>query len=265
MKKRLAVCGLLGLALLAGCGAESTAAAPESGAKDKRHERETLIADCMKQKGFKYVIHVPPFKQSDLEKRVASGDYASLKEVRSKYGFGAFSRFVYKDEGGEPERKDPNEAIKAGLDKGQLEAYELQAKTCYTTAVKKVFGFEVKSLADFSDLTAKEIERVDRELNGDAKLNELAGPFAQCLTGKGEKVSSSKPLDLAARGSQEWEELVAKQKEPSAAAARPYLTREIKSALTDLECGKEFYAAFNPLSTRLNSEARVKFGFLPQS
>ncbi|MFI6295903.1 hypothetical protein ACIBEJ_30190 [Nonomuraea sp. NPDC050790] len=264
MTKRLAVCGLLGLALLTGCGsAGGNASAPEPEAKDRRHERETLIADCMKQKGFTYVVHVPPFRQSDLEKRVAGGDYASLKEVRSKHGFGMFSRFVYKDEA-EPPSQDPNEPVKAGLGKGQREAYEKQVKTCYTSAVKQVFGLEVTSLADFSDLTAKAIEQVDRELNGDAKLNELAGPFAQCLTGKGEKVRSTRPLDLVSRGPQEWSDLVG-QKEWSAQAARPYLTREIKAALTDLECGREFYAAFNPLSTRLNNEARLRFGFLPQS
>ncbi|MEV8635540.1 hypothetical protein AB0395_28160 [Streptosporangium sp. NPDC051023] len=243
-------------------------------ATDKRRERENLIADCMKQKGFTYVAYVrQPPQQSDIQKRVTSGDYEAMKETRAKYGFGVFASFVYAKEAAEeakkrPEEKDPNDAIKKGLPDSQREIYEKASTDCFVAAVKQVYGLKIKTLRDFSMMTADSIEGIDKELNGDPKLLELADAFATCLTGKQEEVTSTKPTDLNSRGGAFWATQV--DKVPGKRAdgslppdvARPYLTKEIKSALVDLECGKDFYAAYSPKYVQLEDAARAKFGFV---
>ena len=52
---RVLMCGLLGLAVLTGCGGAPAPATGDGGATtDNLRERETVIATCMKQKGFSY-------------------------------------------------------------------------------------------------------------------------------------------------------------------------------------------------------------------
>ncbi|GAA3111704.1 hypothetical protein [Streptosporangium carneum] len=277
MSNRLIVCALLGLVLLTGCaegastsGQAGDAATPgqaASPAADKRRARETLIATCMKQKGFSYVAYVRQPKESELERRLNSGDYAAMKETRAKYGFGVFASVVYPtpENADKNADKDPNEAIAQALPSAQKKVYDQSVTTCYVSAVKQVFGLEIKSIRDFSNLTADAIEAVDKELNGDAELVRLSGAFADCLSSKGERVASTRPLDLAAHGPQRWvTQLEGFKGKLSPEEARPYLTREIKAALDDLECGKDFYAVFSPMQARLRADAAARFGFLPQ-
>ena len=80
-----------------------------------------------------------------------------------------------------------------------------------------------------------------KDLDSDPKLLELAAPFAECLKSKGERVTSAKPLALSVRGMDVWGEQadrLGKAGTVTAEAARPYLAKEITSALADLECGR---------------------------
>lgn len=259
---RALICGLLGLAVLTGCGGDTTTPAADGGSTqvDKARERENAIATCMKQKGFRYTPSVSRPKKSEA----GTGDYAAMKEAREKYGFGVFSAFVYPNPAEKQEPDDPNRETIDSLPATKRQAYTKTMNECRVTALQQVDGLKVTSLDDYQEQMSKEIERIDKELDGDPKLVELAAPFAECLKSKGERVTSVRPLELSSRGTAVWgeqaEQLV-KKGTVTAEAARPYLAKEIKSALVDLECGKDFYAAFVPLSTRLTNEARVKFGY----
>ncbi|MEV7008865.1 hypothetical protein [Streptosporangium sp. NPDC051022] len=271
---RVLTCALLCLVVLTGCGNNAVPAADGSGnntvpaangsgtSADKLRERENVIATCMKKKGFGYVPTVSRPKRSDA----GTADYAAMKEDRGKYGFGIFSAFVYPEQAPTPE-PDPNEATINSLSGAKRQAYLKTMNECRVTALQQVDGLKVTSLDDYQEQMSKEIERIDKELDGDPKLVELAGSFAECLKSKGEQVTSSRPNRLSGRGMTVWGEeakRLGKKGTVTAEAARPYLAREIKSALVDLECGKDFYAAYIPLGTRLTNEARVRFGFTEQ-
>lgn len=260
---RVLLCGLLGLAVLTGCGANAAPVAGGGNASmDKARERENVIATCMKQKGFSYTPSVSRPKQSDAN----PADYAAIKAYRSKYGFGVFSAVVY-PKPQETQAPDPNKATIDSLSGAKRDAYLTTMNECRVTALQQVNGLKVTSLADYQDQMSKEIENIDKELDGDPKLLELAAPFVECLKSKGERVTSAKPLALSGRGMEVWGEQadrLGKAGTVTVEAARPYLVKEIRSALVDLECGKDFYAAFVPLQKRLTNEARVKYGFQEQ-
>ncbi|MEU1721624.1 hypothetical protein [Nonomuraea sp. NPDC005692] len=264
---RVLVCGLLGLAVLTGCGgAPAGQAAPASGGGDagagKLRERETVIATCMKQKGFAYTPSVSRPGTPDAD----PADYAAMKAERSRNGFGVFSAIVY-PKPTETRAPDPNQATLAGLSGARRDAWLKTMNECRVSALRQVNGLKVTSLTDYQDQMSTEIENIDKALDGDPKLVELAGPFAECLKSEGERVTSARPLALGARGQTLWGEQadrLGKAGKVTAAAARPYLAKEIRSALVDLECGKDFYAASVPLQRRLTNEARVKYGFQEQ-
>ncbi|SEG88732.1 hypothetical protein SAMN05444920_106295 [Nonomuraea solani] len=250
--------GLLGLAVLTGCGGSPPPAAV-SAPSDKARERETVIATCMKQKGFTYTPSVSPPRKPEAN----PADYAAMKADRSKNGFGIFSAIVY-PKPPETQAPDPNQAAIEGLSGAKRDAYVKTMNECRVTALQQVNGLKVTSVADYQDQMSTEIENIDKTLDGDPRLLELAAPFAECLKSKGERVTSAKPVALSARGMVVWSEQADKLGKPgtvTAAEARPYLAKEITSALADLECGKDFYAAFLPLQQRLTNEARVKYGF----
>ncbi|WP_157530484.1 hypothetical protein [Microtetraspora niveoalba] len=260
---RVLMYGLLGLAVLTGCGANAVPVAGGGNASmDKARERENVIATCMKRKGFSYTPSVSRPKQSDAN----PADYAAMKADRSKNGFGVFSAVVY-PKPSESLAPDPNQATIDSLSGAKRDAYLKTLNECRVTALQQVNGLKVTSLADYQDQMSTEIENIDKELDGDPKLLELAASFAECLKSKGERVTSAKPLALSVRGMDVWGEQadrLGKAGTVTAEAARPYLAKEITSALVDLECGKDFYAAFIPLQKRLTNEARVKYGFQEQ-
>ncbi|MFD8556786.1 hypothetical protein ACWDOR_41705 [Streptosporangium canum] len=260
---RVLVCALLGLAVLTGCGGNTTPAADGGGATvDKARERENAIATCMKQKGFPYTPSVSRPRKVDAN----PADYAAMKEARGKYGFGVFSAVVY-PKPPETQAPDPNQATIGGLSGAKRDAYLKTMNECRVAALRQVNGLKVTSVADYQDQMSTEIENIDKDLDSDPKLLELAAPFAECLKSEGERVTSAKPLALSARGMEVWGEQadrLGKAGTVTAEAARPYLAKEITSALADLECGKDFYAAFIPLQKRLTNEARMKYGFQEQ-
>ncbi|MEV4175531.1 hypothetical protein [Nonomuraea sp. NPDC049709] len=257
---RVLMCGLLGLAVLTGCGGAPAPATGDGGATtDNLRERETVIATCMKQKGFSYTPSVSRPGKTDAN----PADYAAMKADRGKNGYGVFSAVVYPKP---PEERapDPNQATIDGLSGARRDAYVKTMNECRVTALRQVDGLKVTSVADYQDQMSTEIENIDKALDGDPELMELAAPFAECLKAKGERVTSARPLALSVRGMVVWGEQadrLGKAGKVTAEAARPYLAKEIRSALVDLECGKDFYAAFIPLQRRLTNEARAKYGF----
>ncbi|WP_225294820.1 hypothetical protein [Nonomuraea aurantiaca] len=173
---------------------------------------EQVKADCMKQKGFKYVAYVAPQRpEPDLS------TYEAMKTYRQKYGFGVFSQYVYpKDpltgsiESAESARKDdPNEQIVAKLNLSQLDSYDEALKGCIVKAAKEVLNKEVESALDgITQMREAREELEAAEIDGDPALISLAAGFADCLGGKGRRVPSTKPMALGKRGETEfWDQL----------------------------------------------------------
>ncbi|MGV9379245.1 hypothetical protein ACWDRB_25735 [Nonomuraea sp. NPDC003707] len=300
MTRKTLPTALLALAVLCGCGgAAETAAAPPSpsaaaAAKDKKHQLEAAKADCMKQKGFKYVAWVKPEQpQSDEDRRRDAGDYQAMKKYREKYGFGVFAEFVYPKEMNAPAaqrespNQDPNMKIQEALSEAQLGAYHKAKDACMVTAGKQVLGVTLKSNLDYYNQIALTRKRATAAtLDSDPKLVELAGAMATCLKGKGYAVTDTGPTALAKRGQDAFykeQDKVGREQDdtvpdvappakkgdnqpinmPSLTAeqARPYLAKEIKAALDDLECGKDFYPVFTPRKSAIDTQVRAQFAY----
>ncbi|MFD1545011.1 hypothetical protein [Nonomuraea guangzhouensis] len=278
---------LAATAVLSACGGEAepagTASSPASKsaatAQEKRRQFESVKADCMKQKGFKYIAYVPqedPLTDDELKRR--AGDYEALKAQRAKYGFGVFATYVYPKGPDSPDimpdlsGADPNGKIWTKLSPAQHKSYWKAVSACVVLAAEQVLGKKVSSDTDLFDQSADASDRAaEREIDGDAELVKLASSMATCLTGKGYKISGTTPSQLSSRGrdafSDQEDEIGRKQREdvpdvPSPpkkgetkrtfgatltpAQAKPYLAKEIKAALDDLECGKDFYRVYTP-------------------
>ncbi|WP_157545571.1 hypothetical protein [Microtetraspora fusca] len=283
------------LVVLGGCGgaAESSQPTPNAAAKDKRHRLEAVKADCMKQKGFKYVAYVPPERpESDEELKRASGDYQAMRKYSAKYGFGVFAEFAYPEERkrqageGKEAEKDPNFAIQGKLSEAQAGAYRKASDACVKVAAKQVLGKDVKSDTDFYDAINKALERArTATLDSDPKLVELAAGMAACLRGKGYPIGTTTPSAMSGRGFKVFldqsDSLSRKQRDDvpdvappvkdgearmvyppqlSVAEARPYLDKEIKAALDDLECGKDFYPVYSPKEKAVAQQVNDEFG-----
>ncbi|MEU6711193.1 hypothetical protein ABZ897_06890 [Nonomuraea sp. NPDC046802] len=290
---------LLALVVLSGCGsaAENAAApSPRGGptvAKDKKHQFEAVKADCMKQKGFKYVPYVSPEREAtDDERKRASGDYQAMRKFREKYGFGVFSRHVYPKEMGNPAVKpddpeiNPNWKIQSDLSEPQMQAYRKAMDACTITAAQQVLGLKVKSQMDYYNEQYRAVKRASAaELDSDPQLVELAAAMATCLKGKGYAISKAVPTAMENRGQEEFlvqEDKLGRQQRddvpdvaPPAkddkppmyyaptltpAQARPYLNKEIKAAVDDLDCGKDFYPAYYPKSSAVSRKINEQFG-----
>ncbi|MEV1000187.1 hypothetical protein [Nonomuraea sp. NPDC050202] len=297
MSKRshLALALACSAAFLCGCGGAAESAAPPSpaasaAAKDKRHQFEAAKADCMKQKGFKYVPYVRPTEAAtEDERKRDSGDYQAMLKYREKYGFGVFAVHVYPKEiegpGSEIPIADPNAEVQGSLSGAQLDAYNKAKNACMAIVGKQVLGLDLKSNIDYFNHMALAHRRAKAaELDGDAGLVELAGTMGTCLKGKGYRVSDTKPTAIARRGKNEFMErqsAIGREQRPEVVAgekmtkqtrqlvmptltpqqARPYLDKEIKAALDDLECGRDFYAAYAPKETALQQRVNDQFAF----
>jgi hypothetical protein len=291
IRSRVAVAALLALVSLSGCGGAAESAAPSpSPAKDRKHQLEAAKSDCMKQKGFKYVAYVHPDPpESEESRRRTSGDYQAMRKHREKHGFGVFWEFVHPQEtnvnDAEPE-SDPNGKIQSSLSAAQFKAYEKALDTCAATVYKQVLGLDVKSDRDHHKQAAKARKRaLKAALNADPQLVELASAMATCLKGKGYTIPDTTPVAMPERG---WREFMAQMDKlgreqrdhvPDVAPpakedetlmyyrptltpvqARPYLDKEIKAALDDLECGKDFYPAYKPKESEVQQQVHEQFG-----
>ncbi|MFI7423449.1 hypothetical protein [Nonomuraea sp. NPDC049684] len=293
-RSRLAIAMSLSAAVLCGCGgaaeptggAETAQPSQAAAAKDRKHQFEAAKADCMKQKGFKYVPYVKPEDDSDEERKRGSGDYQAMRKYRAKYGFGVFAVHVYPKEMHAPDAEgdtDPNIKIQDDLSAAQNDAYYKAKNACMATAGKQVLGITVKSNIDYFNQYGLARKRARAaELDGDPKLVELAGPMATCLTGKGYSITDTKPTALSTRGEREFmrqqDKIGRRQQDNLPPAkktatgtftmpnltpedAKPYLAKEIKAGLDDLECGKDFYAAYTPKETALLQKIDDQYAF----
>ncbi|WP_143653407.1 hypothetical protein [Streptosporangium subroseum] len=299
----------LALALLTGCGGDpapsaGTVAAKTATAADPqgmRRQTEAAIGDCMKQKGFKYSPSLPPDQKTDEDVERETGDYQAMRKHREKYGFGIYSAYVYREDSKSGEMsfadQDPNNPIMMALSSAQLESWRTTRDSCYSEAVKKLTGRTVSSEIDLSRQAGTMLEQVEsRELDGDARLLDLAGRFGDCLKAKGARVRSLKPTAIDGAGTAVLRDemlalgekqlldrvtdsailrkaLASKQGGEGTLRqggflptltpdeARPYLAREIKAALEDLECGKDFYAVFKPMERRIRDRIDREFGY----
>ncbi|GAA3254271.1 hypothetical protein [Nonomuraea helvata] len=298
MTRKTLPTALLALAVLCGCGGAAETAAPPSpsaaAAKDKKHQLEAAKADCMKQKGFKYVAWVKPeLPETEEDRSRAAGDYQAMRKYREKYGFGIFAEFIYPKEmdtteaQGERGAADPNAKIQEALSDTQLGAYYKAKDACMVTAGKQVLGVTLKSNIDYYNQIALARKRATSStLDTDAKLMELAATMATCLKGKGYTVGDTTPTAMAKRGENAFFEQLDKvgreqddsvpnvppptkkgQSQPinmprlTAEQARPYLAKEIKAALDDLECGKDFYPAYTPRKSAIDTQIRAQFAY----
>lgn len=284
------------LVALGGCGG-ATENAPQpsqtAAAKDKKHQLESVKADCMKQKGFKYVAYVQPAKQaSEDDKARDAGDYQAMRKYREKYGFGIFAMHVYPKEMGNPAVKpdnpeiNPNWAIQSSLSKAQMTAYRKATDGCEVEAAKKILGKTLKSMDDyFVQLNRASEQALARTVDSDPKLIELASAMAGCLKGKGYPIGKTTATAMSSQGrdvfSAQEDKLGRQQHDdvPDVAPpvkegelkmtysptltpeeARPYLNKEIKAALDDLECGKDFYPAYLPKEKAVDQQIYEEFG-----
>ncbi|WP_146103898.1 hypothetical protein [Nonomuraea solani] len=292
-RSHLALAVAFSAAVLGGCGgaAESAQPAPSKpAAVDNKHRLETAKADCMKQKGFKYIPYVRPEKQeSDEERKRASGDYQAMRKYRAKYGYGVFAMHVYpkemKNPAVEPE-PDPNMKVQSQLSAAQAQSYRKAADGCMIAAAKQVLGLELKSFDDyFAQMNVASERAADEQLNSDPGLVESAGAMATCLKGKGYSITDTKPTAMAERGQRVFltqEDKIGREQSPDVPdvapprkegeipmmyqptltpeEARPHLNKEIKAALDDLECGKDFYPAYEPRSKTIERQVSGRFG-----
>ncbi|MEV5497363.1 hypothetical protein AB0M50_18390 [Nonomuraea fuscirosea] len=283
------------LAVLCGCGGAAGTAGPSPSAPgDKKHRLEAAKADCMKQQGFKYVPFVSRSRQPDTDesRERAAGDYQAMRKYREKYGFGVFALYVYPKEFGHPAVKpdnpeiNPNWEIQSSLSKAQSGAYRKALDACMVTAADQVLGLKLKSGADYyAEQNTIRRRALKSGVNSDPELVELAGAMATCLKGKGHAISDTTPVAMAKRGQEMFRaqedklgraqrddvpDVAPPEKEGELSMiyapaltpeeARPYLNREIKAALDDLECGRDFYPAYLPREQVIDKQVSDRFG-----
>ncbi|WP_283133608.1 hypothetical protein [Rhizohabitans arisaemae] len=275
---RFAVPVALALGVLTGCGTEaenkaggSVATSPSNSPAalaDKRREIAAKKADCMKQKGFKYTAYVPKSAPEAVVK-ARLGDYAAMKEHRAKYGFDVFAATVYGQiSPGEYDPNDnPNAMIIVEMSETQGEAFRKASGDCQVQAVNAVLGTNFRSNDEIGDESDRARERGERALDADPDLVRLAPGYADCLKAKGYRIRDTKPTKIATALFDLFSEksralLNEKMGDkgftadalPTAEEAKPHLAREIKAALEDLECGKEFHAIYAPKNARILAE-----------
>ncbi|MEV6986199.1 hypothetical protein AB0M95_33740 [Sphaerisporangium sp. NPDC051017] len=253
--------------------------------------REEIRAECMRRRGFRYVpflsTYVNPIRRDAAEARARdAGEYPAMRRFREKYGFGIFALYAYPREFGNPQVEtdapvNPNNTIAMALSRTQFAAYGKAGDACYSKAVKMTTGKDVTSITDHMIQANERIDRlVTRELDGDPRLAALGADMARCLRNKGYSVPSGTPSALARRGPEvfhaEEKALGRAMARPAieagdlpdhdyfpslmAADATPYLTREIRAALDDLECGRRFYRAYEPGHAAIVRRAYVEYG-----
>jgi hypothetical protein len=247
---------------------------------DMRRREENMIAACMKKSGFTYVPYVPQSMLNPPAPEPT--DYASLKAFRGKYGFGdLYAPLVYPGDPNiapPPEEPDPNDAIFDGLDPVQQKAYlkalndDYQDKSgplkliggCIAEAVKAVdqrawkgakYRFDHLGGHD-PDVNSPEFKEkceatpACKNYDADeARLKPLRDAYGSCLKRQGYPDDGNVyELDQTARRT-----LIARydklDKDPDLfrtkidpVTARVELRKEIKVALEDLECGKDYIA-----------------------
>ncbi|MFF5205316.1 hypothetical protein [Streptosporangium sp. NPDC000396] len=225
---------------------------------------ETRVA-CMKESGLTYLAE-PVIKRTwqPGERERLAGDYKALRAYRAKYGYGVWSALVYpNDTVVNPEWGDnPNNENLMAMSADELKKWRTADDGCFAKAVKQHLGKTVTSSDDYYTKLDAALDKSLVALDEDKQLAQLGKQFAKCLG-----VSQTKPSALAGLGHSQYTkqatEVAKKQHKGSLPKvpegrtlimkpqlkpeeAKPYLDKEIKAALKDLECGKSFYAAYSP-------------------
>ncbi|RSM81993.1 hypothetical protein DMH04_27020 [Kibdelosporangium aridum] len=121
---------------------------------------------------------------------------------------------------------------------------------CINDSMKAVFGDTP------ADDAAKQAQARQTQMafESDSGVVKAANAYAACLTGRGHKPGSTKPgmveeslrqALVTARG----------QGNLTGDAARTALDNEIRQAMDDLECGKDYFVAAKPFVTKLHANA----------
>lgn len=266
--------------------ADGRIVAPDGAGEElkKEYAFTNEVAACMRKSGFGYVAWVPPSASDPaggLER-----DYGRARQVREKYGFGVFAAYVYPDDPERPgsaprTAANPNDAVYAALSPEQKAAWDTAltgsagparpepGAGCLGEARLKVYGERHKS--DAGGTVAEDARTSRQALDGDPQLVGLAQGYANCLRGKGHVVADTAVTRIRTSLQSVWfgkaGELTAPQDAgrgapaPAGSAgpagpaegatldpsvARAMLAQEIQAALDDLDCGREFRAAYFP-------------------
>ncbi|GAA3670535.1 hypothetical protein GCM10022224_038440 [Nonomuraea antimicrobica] len=244
------------------------------------YEKQTAMEDkrvaCMTERGFTYLpAPEPRYKWQPGERERLAGDVAALRAYRAKYGFGVWSPNVYpKDELVNPTMADnPNNKLLMSLSADKLKKWRAADDACFSAAVKAVLGRTVTSQEDYGDQLAASVRKSLSVLDQDERLARLGREFGKCLG-----VSEVKPTALDGLShvkvvleASDVAEQTSKSDAPKGrkvihvpnlkpGEAKPYLDKEIKAALKDLECGKSFYPAYSPKAMEVTSRVYQEFG-----
>lgn len=209
------------------------------------------------------------------------GDYHAMRKIREKHGLDIFTTLA------DPSLKEviwsesdsPNLEIRNDLSQAQLAACDKALTSCRAQAVQQITGRVVRSTEDWAEQRNQMIRQtLDREVNGDPELVELAAAMGDCLRGKGHRVGSLKPSDIGTQVAHQFEEQLKRtalsddipekgmrdgeyfMPHLAPATAMQYATKEVKAALDDLECGRNFYAAYEPRNKEISERVTQLFG-----
>ncbi|WP_433541427.1 hypothetical protein ACQP10_12980 [Streptosporangium sandarakinum] len=247
------------------------------------YERQTRLeaerVACMTERGLDYVASPEPRHEwQPGERERLAGDLEALRAYRAKYGFGVWSPNVHpKDRVVNPvQHENPNDKTLMALSAGELKKWRAADESCFSQAVKEVLGKSVTSQEDYYDRLEAAVRKSLSVLDQDKDLVRLGERFATCL-GVGETrptaldgLSHTKILRQASDVARKtWKgelpeapkgRTVVFRPNLKPAQARPYLDKEIKTALKDLECGKDFYPAYSPKAMEITSRVYQEFG-----
>ncbi|MFF0771477.1 hypothetical protein ACFYUK_21510 [Nonomuraea wenchangensis] len=266
--------------MLAGAFGGLTSPLPgDAAAYEKQTRLEAERVACMKERGLDYVASPEPrHTWQPRERERLAGDVEAMRAYRAKYGFGVWSSNVYpKDAVVNPvQHENPNDKTLMSLSADKLKKWRAADESCFSQAVKQVLGKAVTSQEDYHDRLEAAVRKSLSVLDQDKRLVQLGKQFAACLG-----VSRSEPtaLDGLSHGKivlhasdvakKAWKgelpeapkgKTVIFRPDLKPAQARPYLEKEIKTALKDLQSGKDFYPAYAPKAMEITSKVYQEFG-----
>ncbi|SEM67738.1 hypothetical protein [Nonomuraea pusilla] len=248
-------------------------------AYEKKAAMEETRVACMQEKGFTYLAEpVVKRKWQPGELERLDGDHEALRAYRARYGFGVWSKLVYP---GDPvvnpvSGENVNNKNLMAMPADELKKWRTADDACFAEAAEKHLGLTVTSQqGDYLTQLNAALDESVAALDKDERLARLGKQFGACLG-----ISETRPSALAERGRSAFTKQatqVAKKlrkgplpKVPEGRTlvlmpplkpeqAKPYLEKEIKAALKDLECGKSFYAAYSPRAKAANEQVYQRF------
>lgn len=232
---------------------------------------QNAIAVCMRARGFTYTPHV--VRTKELYSAVDGEDYEKAEKFRSKYGYSLYWGAVNPDDPHAPGNAEgqagdnPDAAYLASLSPSRKAAYEKALGSyaphpglsesagtstgCAASAHRQIEGSELSDAEKKHEIqawnaqVAKE-EHVKEQLDHNPELLALASSYAACLKSHHIKVTTANPSDIG--------DMVKRQESDALPAggtarmskrtAQEALQADIAVSLVDLDCGKDFRAAY---------------------